>query len=63
MEWNNNKIFKHHKWGNMSVRHEVSHENVEENEQMKNWIILYRVSTVNLFSNPNIVQNIKKVDE
>ena len=30
---------------------------------MKNWIILDIGSTVNLFSNPSIVENIKEVDE
>ena len=30
---------------------------------MNNWIILDSGSTVNQFSNPNIVQNIKEVDE
>ena len=30
---------------------------------MKNWIILDILSTVNLFSNPNLVDNIKEVDK
>ena len=42
---------------------ELSHENVEENKQVKNWIILDSGSTLNLFSNPNMVKNIKIVDE
>ena len=46
-----------------SSSHEVSHVNVKENEQMKNWIILDSVSTMNLFSNPVMVKNIKEVGE
>ena len=41
----------------------MSHANVEENEQMNNCIILYIRSTLNSFSNPNIVDNIKEVDD
>ena len=34
-----------------------------KNEKMKIWIILDSVSTVNLFFNPNIFNNINEVDE
>ena len=43
----------------MSVIYEVSHANVEVIEQTNNCIIWDRGSTVNLFSNPNIIRNIK----
>ena len=41
----------------------MSHSNFEEYEQIKNRIIINNKSTVNLFSNHDIVENIKEVDE
>ena len=46
-----------------SGRNEVYHVNFKENEQVKNWIVLDRLSIVDLFYNSDLVKNITEVDE
>ena len=36
---------------------------ISKKSQMKTWIIFYSGSTVNIFYNPDLLNNIKKVDE
>ena len=45
------------------MNHASSFANTVEHDEMKDWILLDSGSTVNLFSNPKLVDKIKTVDE